>query len=416
MICKLCYNIITRLLIKCGDSMLTIYDPLILYFVLNLFCFIIVGITIITSKSNFKNSNAQKVFVIALSVLLFMILMDTLYAAIDMGRIKKITVEVAYLIKNLYFICGLLSGYFWFIYFEMTIKSKFSETGKSILYSSILVLVGVILLLINRYTNFMFRITIKDNGAIIYERTSTLWFAIFYLCIYVYVFFSSARCFIFARKKEHYVEKQKFAFVGVIASTPIVFGILQLVFSRLPIVCAGLTLSIFILYVYATKDQVSNDNLTDLLNRKRALRGIERSIKSKPDENTLYVVFMVDVNNFKSINDKYGHLEGDKALISTADALTKVSTMQKRKMIVGRFGGDEFLIGAHLDFESEIDIIKEQINSELKIASESKEYELVASIGYAIYSNELNSIKDLIEEADKRLYEQKLLIEENEKF
>ena len=298
----------------------------------------------------------------------------------------------------------------------MNIKSKFSETGKSILYSSVLVLVGVILLLINRYTNFMFRIFITDKDTFIYERTSTLWFAIFYLCIYVYVFVSSARCFIFARKKEHYVEKQKFAFVGVIASTPIIFGILQLVFSRLPIVCAGLTLSTFILYVYATKDQVSNDNLTDLLNRKRALRGIERSIKSKPDENTLYVVFMVDVNNFKSINDKYGHLEGDKALILTAEALTKVSTMQKRKMIVGRFGGDEFLIGAHLDFESEIDIIKEQINSELKIASTSKEYELVASIGYAIYSNELNSIKDLIDEADKRLYEQKILIEGNEKF
>ena len=213
---------------------MSVYNPLILYFVLNLVCFIIIGIVIITSKSNFKNIKAQKVFVIALVVLLIMISVDTLYAAMDMGKLKVPSIPFAYLIKNLYFVCGLLSGFFWFVYFEMTIKSAFSENTKSIIYSAILVLVGMVLLVINRYTQFMFRISYNADGTISYERTSTLWFAIFYLCIYVYVFVSSARCFIFARQKEHYVEKQKILFVGAISATPILFGILQLTFSGLP--------------------------------------------------------------------------------------------------------------------------------------------------------------------------------------
>lgn len=392
---------------------MSVYNPLILYFVLNLVCFIIIGIVIITSKSNFKNIKAQKVFVIALVVLLIMISVDTLYAAMDMGKLKVPSIPFAYLIKNLYFVCGLLSGFFWFVYFEMTIKSAFSENTKSIIYSAILVLVGMVLLVVNRYTQFMFRISYNADGTISYERTSTLWFAIFYLCIYVYVFVSSARCFIFARQKEHYVEKQKILFVGAISATPILFGILQLTFSGLPIVCAGLTLSTFNLYVYATADQISNDNLTDLLNRKRALRNIEKTIKSKNDDGTLYVLLMLDLNDFKHINDKYGHLEGDNALKLASEALTKVSGLQKRKMIVGRFGGDEFIIGAHVDFLSDVFNIKDRINAELKNLTEAnqKEYNLVFSIGYSVYNKELNSIKDLIEEADKMLYDEKLKIE-----
>ena len=82
-------------------------------------------------------------------------------------------------------------------------------------------------------------------------------------------------------------------------------------------------------------------------------------------------------------------------------------------MIVGRFGGDEFIIGAHVDFLADVFNIKDSINEEIKKLSDAnqKEYDLVFSIGYAIYSQELNTIKDLIEEADKMLYDEKIKIE-----
>ncbi len=390
---------------------MAIYDPFVLYLVLNLFCLAIDFIVIFTAKRNFNNSKAQNVFTVALAVLIFMTIIDTIYAAMDMGRIKNLSVNTAYLVKNLYFICGLLSGFFWFVFFERVLKSKFSENDRSIMFSSVLVIVGVILLIINRFNGFMFKMYISDyqTEIIRYERTSTLGFTAFYFCIYIYVVVSTIRCFYFARKKEHYVESNKYMLVGFLAATPIIFGLLQLFYPRLPIVCAGLTLSTFILYVYVTNDQISNDNLTDLLTRKRALRSMERTIKLKFDDSSIFVLFMIDLNDFKNINDKYGHLEGDCALKAIAEALTKVSNNQKKKMIVGRFGGDEFLIGASLDLEAEIDIIIEQINNELKLQSDkiNKGYELSASIGYAIYSPELNTIKDLIEEADKKLYEAK---------
>ena len=167
-------------------------------------------------------------------------------------------------------------------------------------------------------------------------------------------------------------------------------------------------LSVFLLYCYATNDQVSNESLTGLMTRKRSLREIERAMKAK-EENSMYVLFLLDLNDFKPINDRYGHLEGDNALRYTAEALSKVASFQKKKAIVGRYGGDEFVFGVSVEMEAEIDIIKEQIRSELSLIKEkyNTEYQVSACIGYAIYTKEANNIKDLFDEADKRLYQHK---------
>ncbi len=392
------------------------YDQFTLYLVANIFCVILLILILLTSKKNFKNQISRKVFFASIVALIIMFVFDSIYAAIDLGRIPNASIGNAYAIKTLYFVLGLTAGYLWYLYFETSLKSKLIKSKLAIICSLSLVFVGIILLIINLKTDFLFSIKNESNGnftKLKYNRTSLWSFGILYLCIYIYVFTSSIRCFVYSRKKEHYIDSKKFVFFGFVALIPSIFGFLQLIFNTLPIVCPGLTISTIIIYVYATNDQISNDNLTDLLNRKRILINIERTIKIKNDE-SLLVVFMMDLNKFKEINDKYGHLEGDKALIYTSEVLTKIANKQK-KMLVGRFGGDEFLLTASLDNESEILNIIEQIKNELLAQKEkyNTEYELTASIGYAIYNKELNNIKDLIEEADKKLYEEKEKLEKN---
>jgi diguanylate cyclase (GGDEF)-like protein len=94
---------------------------------------------------------------------------------------------------------------------------------------------------------------------------------------------------------------------------------------------------------------------------------------------------MIDLNKFKQINDRYGHVEGDYALKRTADALKAACTDNTLKTFIARYGGDEFIIITKTENE---DLVKE-LCSDIKAAlirlnnEAGAEYELTASIGYS---------------------------------
>ena len=89
--------------------------------------------------------------------------------------------------------------------------------------------------------------------------------------------------------------------------------------------------------------QISTDPLTKLNNRGQLMRfAMQESSIHKEGLRTFAV--MADANNFKKINDTYGHVEGDRALITIADSLKKVASEMKNPPFIARFGGDEFVM------------------------------------------------------------------------
>jgi len=85
----------------------------------------------------------------------------------------------------------------------------------------------------------------------------------------------------------------------------------------------------------------SRDPLTNLLNRREIVRILDIEIERAQRQRTPLSVLMLDLDNFKSINDNFGHLVGDSVLRSSADCLAEVS---RKTDFVGRIGGEEFLI------------------------------------------------------------------------
>ena len=77
------------------------------------------------------------------------------------------------------------------------------------------------------------------------------------------------------------------------------------------------------------------DNLTDLFNRDVIVEYVGKLIS----ENKKFALIIIDLDNFKYINDGYGHLFGDHVLKQYADALKKIF---KERGVLGRYGGDEF--------------------------------------------------------------------------
>ncbi|MCR5189631.1 MAG: GGDEF domain-containing protein, partial [Treponema sp.] len=152
---------------------------------------------------------------------------------------------------------------------------------------------------------------------------------------------------------------------------------------------------------------ISVDPLTGLNNRNQLMRYLGSKVRNESDNKNLYV-FMLDVNKFKKINDTYGHVEGDAALVRCAKALKLAN--KHGKNFIGRYGGDEFIVIAEIKDKEEIEGYCQKMKDELAIicAEENVIYNLTFSIGYALYDKSMKSIQAFIAEADKKLYEAKM--------
>lgn len=155
--------------------------------------------------------------------------------------------------------------------------------------------------------------------------------------------------------------------------------------------------------------QATHDHLTGLYNRAFAFDYISQKLKEAARTHTITAVLFVDLDNFKLINDSYGHDKGDQVLVVTANAIK--NTLREQDL-VARVGGDEFIVA--LDGELKISDIKDiaqKVNHSLKeeIGKLNLASKVTASIGVSICSNGNTGVSELIRQADAAMYKSKKL-------
>ena len=151
------------------------------------------------------------------------------------------------------------------------------------------------------------------------------------------------------------------------------------------------------------------DELTGLYNRRGFFIFGEKffSMAKRKDSNLLILYF--DLDKFKSINDVYGHKEGDLALKATAEILKNAC---RDYDIISRFGGDEFVVLFDNFSADDFELFKLRIRilfDEYNCRS-NKNYQIMISYGHAAYLpalDENTTLVELIEKADKKLYLEK---------
>ncbi|MCR5595583.1 MAG: GGDEF domain-containing protein [Lachnospiraceae bacterium] len=147
------------------------------------------------------------------------------------------------------------------------------------------------------------------------------------------------------------------------------------------------------------------DDLTGVLNR-RAYNDIVLEYEEQYRQNkTDFVLYLVDMDQYKTVNDRYGHEYGDLFLTSVAQSLSAVAA---ENSVLCRYDGDEFAIIHQFTSESDIAIMKRRIMRAVEGPRnlDGVKLSVKASIGQAIYS-ETESVLTMEELADKRLYEMK---------
>ena len=146
-----------------------------------------------------------------------------------------------------------------------------------------------------------------------------------------------------------------------------------------------------------------HDTLTGLYNREAFEKILKTELtRAKLSKTTLALIFL-DLDNFKSVNDTYGHHYGDKVLRKVGEILN--SSVRKGD-IVARYGGDEFILLIHSKGDLEPERIAKRIKREIEEGLQ--EYKISVSYGIAIYGKDGSSPEELLSVADRNMYKQKI--------
>jgi diguanylate cyclase (GGDEF)-like protein len=143
------------------------------------------------------------------------------------------------------------------------------------------------------------------------------------------------------------------------------------------------------------------DELTKTYNRRFVMGIAPKLLLLAKRKNKKLSVSIIDVDNFKSINDLYGHQMGDRVLRDISDSLVKVT---RENDIIARWGGDEFLIISPLIKTRNPKLIIQRIEHQLNLVSQQYNVNVSVSIGTAIYPDDGTSFNKLINEADRNMY------------
>ncbi|MGJ9381841.1 sensor domain-containing diguanylate cyclase [Salipaludibacillus sp. CF4.18] len=159
------------------------------------------------------------------------------------------------------------------------------------------------------------------------------------------------------------------------------------------------TMAIFLVYTIELDIIAHQDQLTGLNNREF----ITQYINTLPMETEVTILF-IDVDGFKSVNDTYGHKDGDSVLIQIAERINECVRSQD---ILCRYGGDEFVILSQGDDNTQYSqSLSESIINQFgkPFIVKGDEIALSVSIGISIEASKNRNIEQLVEQADHAMY------------
>ncbi len=304
----------------------------------------------------------------------------------------------SFAVNSVYHIFTGVVAYLWFLFSESEQHSRLVKSKGNIILSLIPLLVLITLVVGSNVNKWVFYI---DSATGEYHR-GKLYPLMIIICAW-YIAHTTIKSFIKAFKKENYLRKNQLLSLASFALFPVIAGVLQVLFVGSPMISAGIAFAVLHVYINSRELLISIDPMTQLNNRTHMEDYLDSKMKSKPDNRDLYV-FIMDLDSFKQINDEYGHLEGDAAIVIAANTIRGI--VDKTSYFACRYGGDEFVIicETNKDFKPK-DFIS-QINECLvkNTKKEGKEYTLQFSVGYKRHSPEYTDVRDFLEAADEGLY------------
>ena len=283
-------------------------------------------------------------------------------------------------------------GYCWCLFVEYHIHRNFERIKKKSRILAIPLMAATILIIINLFgTGIIFDIS-KEN---IYTRGPMN----FILYIFVFVYYIESIYTVQKAKKDSTLVEFFPIYYFII---PCMIGtMIQGFFFGISTIWLCVAIAFILVYIEIQISISFIDDLSGLYNRKYMNHYLN---KLQSDKTKHVYGFLMDINEFKSINDTYGHIKGDHALIQFGKILQH--SIDKDSVAI-RMGGDEFVIFAKLKSDTEAVKLKKRIENNVRQFNiHSKEpFHLSFSIGIAKYNGK--NIDAFLSAMDDSMYEAK---------
>lgn len=235
---------------------------------------------------------------------------------------------------------------------------------------------------------------------------------IYSLFFMLYILFTSIIALIKYQTTVLQSDKNELLSISSFILGPLIGGIVQALMYGCSLSSPATAFSMLLVYLNLQDSAISQDGLTQLNNRFTLDRYLQNYFDSEKKDNICLILF--DVNSFKSINDMFGHLNGDKAL--TQIATTLKFTFRRTNAFLARYGGDEFVAIIQDCGTEKAETEIQKVKTSLSNFNNTKNFPFILTIsaGYCICpTKDVTSAKELIQHADKNMYEEKKQYHEN---
>ena len=334
--------------------------------------------------------------------MIFVLIIDTLTWVLN-GLSFPYARIVCHVINGLFWFCSMIPCGLGFLYgyYKLYGKSNTKVTRIAIFP----VIYAAVFLLLNIRTGWVYTVS-ADN---IYRRGP------FYLLLGIVPFIHIFAAEILMIKRGLHVpmaERSPYKIMAAYLILPLVGSAIQVAFYGTSTIWVSLTIAVIVFYNYLQKGYISVDSLTGLANRRR-FDSYTRGRMENLEKNASLYLMMLDINNFKGINDTFGHAQGDQVLVMTARMLLKAS--EGIGAFTARVGGDEFVIVMCNTSISQVEQMVHKIEKYMQEENDTagKKYTVSLAIGYAgMKGSDEISLETLYDVADKNMYANKRRREE----
>ncbi len=310
-----------------------------------------------------------------------------------------------FILTAIYYPLHFVVATFWVMYCDYKIYED-EQRVKIIKYIfSIPTVIAIVASIISYKYPILFTIT-EDN---VYYRGK--YYNIFVVIVSLYVIYSIYIVLnrMYQDMKNNIFNKKLFILM-LYPTIPVLGAIVQSAYYGVNVVWLLITTSLIIIYFNFQNSLLIIDPITKINNRYKFDVFLDKHFdKLVVGQYKFFII--IDIDKFKSINDRFGHLEGDNALRIIAKILTEKASVND---LVARLGGDEFAIFGIRNSEIEIENLIKNINEEVIKFNNSSDvgYQISLSIGYSIQDKYNSKTRDqMITEADKNMYQEKLYCE-----
>ena len=367
---------------------------------------ILVILIVFFSSNRLRSKSYDQRLLRRIQVTLIVVLMTDAIMWIFNGRPGKAALLIEY-VDNIVFLMFVLHvtfcwlQYGWYRIYRVPFPKKYR-----VVFCTVPFILLALLAATTPWTKLVFYI---DESNYYHRGNLNIIYSIFFM---LYILFTSI---IALRKYKTTVlqsDKNELLSISTFILAPLIGGVAQAFMYGCSLSSPATAFSMLLVYLNLQDSAISQDGLTQLNNRFTLDRYLQNYFDSEKKDNICLIIF--DVNSFKSINDTYGHLNGDKAL--TQIATTLKFAFRRTNAFLARYGGDEFVsIIQDCDKEkAEAEIQK--VKTVLSNFNSTKNFPfmLTISAGYCICPTEgVTSAKELIQHADKNMYEEKKQYHEN---